>query len=130
MSTRDALIQIKTLKGFPHENALAVHHKSIEHVEHQEKPTHFIRIDTQIFGLVFEDSTDGGCKMSWVVRNDLKGIVPKYIINYRAIKNPQMMVEALTAVAKKIMTNTLFWSTSILLWHHNCSEYYCNKQLD
>lgn len=108
MSTRDALVQIKAVRGFPHDNAFALIHKSVEHPEHPEQPTHFIRIDQKCFGLVFEDSSDGGCKLSWVVRNDLKGIVPRYILNHRAIKNPQLMVDALTAVCKKIMTNTLF----------------------
>lgn len=100
---------MKAMKGFPYENALAVHHKSVDHPEVPEEPTRFIRLEQAIYGLVFEDLSDGsGCKVSWVIKNDLMGIVPRYVINYRAAKNPILMVEALTQVCQKIMTNTLF----------------------
>lgn len=89
MSTRDALIQMKVKRDFPYENAFAVHHKSVEHPAVPEEPNQFIRLEQSIFGLVFEDYQDGaGCKVSWVIKNDLKGIVPRYIINQRAVKNP------------------------------------------
>ena len=89
MSTRDALVQMKAMRGFPYENALAVYHKSVEHPACPEEPTKFIRLEQAIYGLVFEDLADGsGCKVSWVIKNDLKGIVPRYLINARAAKNP------------------------------------------
>ena len=59
MSTRDALVQMKVLTGFPYENALAVHHKSIDHPAVPEEPTKFIRLEQSIYGLIFEDSSDG-----------------------------------------------------------------------
>lgn len=72
MSTRDALVQMKSMRGFPYENALAVHHKSVDHPACPEEPTKFIRLEQAIYGLVFEDLTDGsGCKVSWVIKNDL-----------------------------------------------------------
>ena len=96
VQTRDALVQVKAMKGFPYDGALAVHHKSVTHPECPEDPTKFIRVDQSIFGLVFEDAPEVmGTKLSFVIHNDLKGSIPRTVINARAVKNPKLMMDNL-----------------------------------
>ena len=46
--------------------------------------------------MIFEEINTGkfeGTKISWVIQNDLRGVVPRAIINSRAVKNPKTMIE-------------------------------------
>ncbi len=55
MTSREVICQSKVLTDFPHEGALALHHKTIDHPDYPEDPKKFIRINQKINGFVFED---------------------------------------------------------------------------
>ncbi|CDW87073.1 UNKNOWN [Stylonychia lemnae] len=108
IQTRDALLEKKIIKGFPTDGALSIHFKSTTHHNIPEDPTKCLRIDVSSFGMVFEDAPDKmGTKLSWVLHNDIRGCVPKSLINSRALKNPKLMIQELTSACQKLMTNTL-----------------------
>jgi len=72
---------------------MAVHFKSTTHKSVPEDPTKCIRIDLATFGLVFEDAPKVmGTKLSWVMQNDIRGVVPRSLVNSRSLKNPKLMV--------------------------------------
>lgn len=81
-----------------------MHHKSVTHPDCPEEPKKCIRVDMTIYGLVFEDAPEVmGTKMSWVVQNDIKGSIPKSLINQRSAKNPKVMIKNLTEACHKLM---------------------------
>lgn len=67
-----------------------------------------MRVDLRCNGMIFEDDESiDGCKMHWVIENDIKGSVPKSIINQRALKNPLILVDSLVKACHKIMHGKL-----------------------
>lgn len=108
IQTRDALILKKTLKDYPHEGQWSIVLKSVTHPNYPENPKKFVRTELTIFGFVFEDDTETmGTKMSWVMQNDIKGSVPKSLINSRMAKNPKIMIENLTKACQKIIAGSI-----------------------
>ena len=93
---REALVLKKVKKDFPQVGALAIHSSSKSHPDYPEKKE-FIRVELKINGMIFYDAPEiNGCKIDWVIQNDIKGSVPKSIFNQKAIKNPKIMMEALS----------------------------------
>jgi hypothetical protein len=81
ITMREALVMRKTLKDFPIKESWAIHHKSCEHKDWPENEN-YIRVDLKINGMIFEDDPETqGCKLYWIIQNDIKGSVPKSIIN-------------------------------------------------
>lgn len=58
-------------------------------MEHELQPVikGHIRAETDASGFVFED-IEGGCKISFVSNNDIKGKIPKALVNYASAKAP------------------------------------------
>ena len=82
MQTRDALLAMKQLKNYPYDGALSLFHKSTVHDGCPEDFRKCIRVDMQMYGVVFEDAPKiMGTKLSWVTLTDLKGSVPKNLLH-------------------------------------------------
>lgn len=108
IQTRDAVVLKKTMKDFPSAGSLCVLHKSVDHPDYPEDVKKFVRIDMSIWGLVFEDAPEiKGTKVTWVMQNDIRGSVPKSIINSRMVKNPKMMIHNLNEACHKIVKGML-----------------------
>lgn len=108
LEPREAVILSKVKKDFPYPGMWSLHNSSVQHSKWPENPAEFVRVDLVISGFVFEDAPEvNGCKMRWVIQNDLKGTVPKAWVNQRALKNPQRMMENLYEACTKIMQGKL-----------------------
>ena len=47
-------------------------------------------------GMILEDDAEiKGTKISWVIENDLRGSVPRSIINMKAVNHPKKSLECL-----------------------------------
>jgi len=61
----------------------------------------------KITGMLFYDAPDiNGSRIHWVVCNDIKGSVPKSLINARAVKNPKIFMDALSKYCHKVLKGT------------------------
>lgn len=108
LTQREAVVRSKIKKDFPYPGMWSLHNSSVQHTSYPENPQKFVRVDLKISGFVFEDAPEiKGCKMRWVIQNDMKGNVPKAWVNQRALKNPQTMMESLYAACQKIMKGGL-----------------------
>lgn len=97
MQTRDAVLEMKQLKNYPYDGALSLFQKSGQHPNYPEDFSKCIRIDTEVYGLVFEDAPKiMGTKLSWVTLSNLRGSVPKSLLHQRSTKNPRHLVKDLT----------------------------------
>ena len=74
-----------------------MHFKSVEHLKMPPIPKN-VRGDTLISGYIFEEELVNGktnTKMTIISKNDIKGIVPKYIVNMVASRAPKSWVNSL-----------------------------------
>lgn len=101
--TREAVVQRQTLKDFPVKGAWTVHHKSVQHPDYPLLPKKYLRVEVKVNAMVFEDDEAiDGCRLSWVIENEIQGNLPRVILNQRAMKNPKIMIEALARACHKI----------------------------
>ena len=81
MTTREAVIERKTMKDFPQEGAWTIHHKSVEHQDYPENQKKFVRVAMKVNGMVFTDAPEiEGCKLDWVIENDIGGNIPRALL--------------------------------------------------
>ena len=107
LEKREALVQKKTKRDFPARGNLAVLHKSVNHPDFPES-NDITRLDIKINGMVFKDAPEvEGCKIEWVIQNDIKGSVPKQLVNKRAIQNSKITMEALSMACNQMLNGTL-----------------------
>lgn len=103
LEKKEALVLKKSIKDFPNRGQLAVLHKSVSHPDFPESQD-TIRIDIKMNGMVFEDAPEAnGCRISWVIQNDIKGSVPKQLVNKRAIQNSKITMEELSKHCTKML---------------------------
>eukprot|EP00347_Sterkiella_histriomuscorum_P014396 403361026 len=98
VSNRDFLQQRKVKFDFPAKNMISMHFRSVTHPKCPPIPKN-IRADTIISGYVFEKifNFDGtiDTQLTIISQNDIKGIVPKAIVNMAASKAPKQWVQNL-----------------------------------
>lgn len=97
-SNRDFLQQRKIKRDFPTQGTYTMHFKSVTHERMPEKPK-IVRADTLISGYIIEPSLDEkgrpSTKLTIISQNDIKGIVPKAIVNIAASRAPRQWVNNL-----------------------------------
>lgn len=90
ISNRDFLQQRKVVMDWPKKGVIYMHFKSIEHEKKPEvKGT--VRAETIISGYVIEQIQDDPPVTQLIVisQNDIKGLIPKYLVNMASGKAPK-----------------------------------------
>ena len=91
VSNRDFVQQRKVKKNFPVEGAITMHFKSVTHPKCPEK-SRTVRAETLISGYIMEPATDSkgrpSTRLTIISQNDIKGVVPKTLVNMAAGKGP------------------------------------------
>ena len=95
ISNRDFLQQRKVKFDFPKKGMITMHFKSVENDKMPPKPK-VVRAETIISGYIFEEENVPGkgvvTKLTIISLNDIKGIVPKSIVNMVSGKAPKQWV--------------------------------------
>lgn len=95
ISNRDFLQQRKTKYDFPLPGLISMHFKSVQHPRCPDKPK-IVRGDTVISGYILERYNNAkgreSTKLTIITQNDIKGLVPKSIVNMAASKAPKQWV--------------------------------------
>ncbi|TNV82685.1 hypothetical protein FGO68_gene8647 [Halteria grandinella] len=95
VSNRDFVQQRKVKKDFPQPGFITMHFKSVSHPKCPEKP-HTVRGDTLISGYIIEPDVDSqgrpSTKLTIISQNDIKGVIPKAIVNMLSGKAPRQWV--------------------------------------
>jgi hypothetical protein len=95
VSNRDFLQQRKVKFGFPRHDMITLHFKSVKHPSCPEK-ANIIRAETLISGYILERAVnnDGSVDTSIIMisQNDIKGVLPKSIVNMISVKGPKQWV--------------------------------------
>eukprot|EP00345_Euplotes_harpa_P007862 CAMPEP_0168351002 /NCGR_PEP_ID=MMETSP0213-20121227/21525_1 /TAXON_ID=151035 /ORGANISM="Euplotes harpa, Strain FSP1.4" /LENGTH=380 /DNA_ID=CAMNT_0008361597 /DNA_START=1 /DNA_END=1140 /DNA_ORIENTATION=- len=90
ISNRDFLQQRKVIFDFPTKGVTYMHFKSIEH---PEKPLvkGIVRAETIISGYIIEQIQDDPpiTQLTVISQNDIKGLIPKYLVNLASGKAPK-----------------------------------------
>ena len=93
VSNRDFLQKRKVIHDFPKEGITYMHFKSIEH---DKKPPvkKVVRAETIISGYIMEQIKDNPpiTKLTVISQNDIKGLIPKYLVNMASGKAPKQWV--------------------------------------
>jgi hypothetical protein len=104
ISNRDFLQLRKVVHDFPEEGITYMHFKSIEHVD---KPPvkKVVRAETIISGYVIEQIQDDPPVTQLVIisQNDIKGLIPKYLVNMASGKAPKQWVGNLITGWEELM---------------------------
>lgn len=83
MKARDYLQKRLIVMGYPTEDTLCLYYKSVEHPDCPPKKG-FIRADTKLSGFILRDLGRDSCQITIISQTDIKGKVPKAVINYAA----------------------------------------------
>ena len=80
--------------GLPSQRCLTILMRS---AEHEQKPLlpGFIRAESYISGYVIRENDEGGCNLFIMSQTDVKGLIPKWIVNMMASKAPAQWVNNL-----------------------------------
>mmetsp|Transcript_4056 Transcript_4056/g.3392 ORF Transcript_4056/g.3392 Transcript_4056/m.3392 type:complete len:170 (+) Transcript_4056:1240-1749(+) len=104
ISNRDFLQKRKVLNDYPTKGISYMHFKSIEH---PEVPVYkgTIRADTIISGYVIEQIQDNPpiTKLTIISQNDIKGLIPKTIVNMASGRAPKQWVNNLISGCDKLV---------------------------
>jgi hypothetical protein len=82
-----------------------MHFKSIEHPDMPVRRK-IIRADTIISGYIIRPISANRCSMTIISQNDVKGVIPKIIVNRFAGRAPKDWVKSLIKGCKQSMANT------------------------
>ena len=96
ISNRDFLQRRKILLNYPKDGVDTMHFKSIEHPD-VPKYKGTIRAETIISGYILEQIQDDPpiTKLTIISQNDIKGLIPKYIVNMASGRAPKQWVNNL-----------------------------------
>lgn len=104
ISNRDFLQRRKVIHDFPKKGVTYMHFKSIEH---KDKPPvkGIIRAETIISGYVLEQIEDDPptTRLTVISQNDIKGLIPKYLVNMASGKAPKQWIGNLIAGCDELM---------------------------
>ena len=100
ITTRDALVKRKCLKDFPKKGSFAAHFNSTVHENCPENPKH-VRLDLLTGMIIYDAPEINGCRFEFINRNDIKGNIPKSLVNSSALKNTKAMFESLIKVCQQ-----------------------------
>jgi len=102
VSNRDFVQKRQMIRDYPTPGAITLHFKSVENSKFPiVKKT--VRGETSISGYVLEPIGTTGTKLTLVSQNDIKGLLPKSIVNMVAAKAPKQWVANLKKGCKNIM---------------------------
>jgi hypothetical protein len=106
VSNRDFLQQRKVKKDYPVTGTITMHFKSVTHPRRPEIPK-TVRGETLISGYIIEPDVDSkgrpSTKLTIISQNDIKGIIPKSIVNMAAGKAPRQWVGNLVKGCEEYM---------------------------
>ena len=98
ISNRDFVHFRKTMRNFPKKGMTTIHYKSTDYAKCPEKPK-MVRGETMIGGYILEEEKNVKgqvcTRMILVSQNDIKGIIPKSLVNMGAAKAPRQWVQNL-----------------------------------
>jgi len=106
ISNRDFLQKRKVINDFPTQGITYMHYKSTEHPD-VPKYKGIVRAETIISGYVIEQIQDDPpiTKLIIISQNDIKGLIPKYIVNLASGKAPKQWVNNLIAGCRNYDSN-------------------------
>lgn len=81
MKARDYLQKRLIVYGYPEKDTLCIYYKSIEHKDCPPKKG-FVRAETYLSGFILRDLGRNSCQVSIISQTDIKGKVPKAVINF------------------------------------------------
>lgn len=104
ISNRDFLQRRKVIHDFPKKGVTYMHFKSIEH---EDKPPvkGIVRAETIISGYVIEQIEDNPptTRLTVISQNDIKGLIPKYLVNMASGKAPKQWIGNLITGCDELM---------------------------
>ncbi len=81
MQARDAVLIRKVMKDFPAHNKTAIVHRSAEHARCPVNPSHSVRANITMSGMIVEDDAQlRGTKISWILSSDIRGCISSAIL--------------------------------------------------
>jgi hypothetical protein len=81
MKPRDFLQRRLITLGYPEQHTMVMCYQSEEHEDCPEKKG-FIRAQTSLSGFIVRDLGGGACQATIISQTDIKGTIPKLLINY------------------------------------------------
>ena len=106
ISNRDFLQLRKCRHNYPKKGVKTLHFKSIEH---QEKPpvSGIVRAETILSGYVIEQIEEDPpvTQLTIISQNDIKGLIPKYLVNMASGKAPKQWIANLISGWHELMKN-------------------------
>jgi hypothetical protein len=104
ISNRDFLQKRKCVHDWPEEGQTTMHFKSIDH-PNKPKVNRVIRAETIISGYILEQIQDDPpiTQLTVISQNDIKGMIPKYLVNMASGKAPKQWVNNLMTGCGQLM---------------------------
>jgi len=102
VSNRDFVQKRQMVRDYPTPGAITLHFKSVVHPKFPVVKK-IVRGETSISGYILEPIGATGTKLTLVSQNDIKGLIPKSIVNMVAAKAPKQWVANLKKGCKNIM---------------------------
>ena len=99
VDSRDYLQKRIIANGYPDENTLMIVYKSVEHEECPPKKD-FIRAETILSGFIIRDLGNGASQLTIISQTDIKGKIPKAVVNMITAKMAPKQVSKFLAFAK------------------------------
>ncbi|CAG9332240.1 unnamed protein product [Blepharisma stoltei] len=87
ITRRDWLQRRIELRNYPEPNTIMLHFISMEHPMMPPRKG-VIRAETLISGYIIRPMTQRSCKVTIITQNDVKGLIPTYLVNKFAAKAP------------------------------------------
>lgn len=96
---RDYLQKRIIANGYPDENTLMIVYQSTEHEDCPVKDK-FIRANTVLSGFILRNLGKGACQLTIISQTDIKGTIPKYVVNMITATMAPKQVNKFLAFAK------------------------------
>jgi hypothetical protein len=94
LTRRDFLQRRSVIRDYPEQNTIIMHFKSMEHPAMPVRKK-IIRADTIISGYILRPISESRCSLTIISQNDVKGVIPKMIVNRFAGRAPKDWVKSL-----------------------------------
>ena len=108
VQTREVLLQQFLQRDFPKQGSLCLVHRSTQHEGLPECAVRAMRATVDMDGMTFEDGSEfEGTKVTWILKCDLNGCIPRSILNDKALKFPRTMHEALVKACADMIKGNL-----------------------
>ena len=97
---RDYLQRRTIAYGYPEDDSLIVCYQSVEH-EDCPKKKNFVRAETILSGFIIRDLGNGASQFTIISQTDVKGTIPKTLVNMIAASLAPKQIEKFMGFAKK-----------------------------